>query len=63
MRGDQHGLDETPTPSSHDDQLKALQGLKVARQHQTLDWLNVAGDTPLALPGVLTLELTQPRNI
>ena len=63
MRGDQHGLDETPTPSSHDDQLKALQGLKVARQHQTLDGLNVAGDTPLALPRVLTLELTQPRNI
>ena len=63
MRGDQHGLDEAPTPSSHDHQLKALQGLKVARQQQTLDWLNVAGDTPLALPGVLTLEMTQPRNI
>ena len=63
MRGDQHGLDETPTPSRHDDQLKALQGLKVARQQQTLEWLNVAGDTPLTLPGVLTLELTQARNI
>ena len=63
MRVDQHGLDQTPAPASHDDQLKALRPLKVARQQQTLDWLNVAGGTPLARPRVLTLELTQPRNL
>ena len=50
-------------PASHDDQLKALRTLKVAREQQTLDWLDVAGGTPLVLPGVLTLELTQARNL
>ena len=41
MRVGLRGLDETPAPTSNDDQLKALRALKVARQQQTLDWLNV----------------------
>ena len=31
------GLDESPAPPSHDDQLKALQPLSVARKQQTLN--------------------------
>ena len=63
VRVDLRGLDQTPALPSHDDQLKALRPLEVARQRQPLDWLNAAGGSPLARPGVLTLQLTQPRQL
>ncbi len=63
VRVDLSGLDPTPALPSHDDQLKALRPLEVARQRQPLDWLNAAGGSPLAVPGVLTLQLTQPREL
>ena len=63
VRIDLRGLDQTPALPSHDDQLKALRPLELARQRQPLDWLNAAGGSPLAVPGVLTLQLTQPRQL
>ena len=63
VRIDLRGLDQTPALPSHDDQLKALRPLELARQRQPLDWLNAAGGSPLAVPGVLTLQLTQPREL
>ena len=63
VRVDLRGLDQTPALPSHDDQLKALRPLELARQRQPLDWLNAAGGSPLAEPGVLTLQLTQPRQL
>ena len=63
VRVDLRGLDQTPALPSHDDQLKALRPLELARQRQPLDWLNAAGGSPLAVPGVLTLQLTQPRQL
>ena len=63
VRIDLRGLDQTPALPSHDDQLKALRPLELARQRQPLDWLNAAGGSPLAGPGVLTLQLTQPRQL
>ena len=56
-------LDQTSALPRHDDHLKVLRPLEVARQRESLDWLNTAGCTPLARPGVLTLELTQPREL
>ena len=63
VRVDLGGLDQTSAFPSHDDQLKALRPQEVARQRQSLDWLNAAGGSPLVRPGVLTLELTQPRQL
>ena len=63
VRIDLRGLDQTPALPSHDDQLKALRPLELARHRQPLDWLNAAGGSPLAGPGVLTLQLTQPRQL
>ncbi len=63
VRVDLRGLDQTPALPSHDDQLKALRPLELARQRQPLDWLNAAGGSPLSGPGVLTLQLTQPRQL
>ena len=33
------------------------------RQRQPLDWLNAAGGSPQARPGVLTLQITQPQQL
>jgi len=63
VRVDLRGLDQTPALPSHDGQLKALRPLELARQRQPLDWLNAAGGSPLSGPGVLTLQLTQPRQL
>ena len=59
----QREIDQTPALPSHDEQAKALRPLGMARQHQPLDWLNAAGGSPLARPGVLTLQYTQPQQL
>ena len=63
MRVDLRGLDQTSARRSHDDQPEALRPLEVACQQEPLNWLNAAGGSPLARPCVLTLELTQPREL
>ena len=59
VRVDLRGLDQTSALTSHEDQLKALRPLEVARQREPLKWLNAAGSSSLARAGVLTLQLTQ----
>ena len=63
VRADLRGLDQTAVLPGGDSQLKALRPLDQARQRQPLDWLNAAGGSPLSGPGVLTLQLTQPRQL
>ena len=63
VRADLRGLDQTAVLPGGDSQLKALRPLDQARQRQPLDWLNAAGGSPLSRPGVLTLQLTQPRQL
>ena len=63
VRADLSGLDQTTSLPSKDPDLKALRPLDLARQRQPLDWLNAAGGLPLSRPGVLSLKLTQPRQL
>ena len=63
VRADLRGLDQTAVLPGGDPQLKALRPLDQARQRQPLDWLNAAGGPPQSRPGVLTLQLTQPRQL
>ena len=63
VRADLSGLDQTTSLPSNDPDLKALRPLDLARQRQPLDWLNAAGGPPLSRPGVLSLKLTQPRQL
>ena len=63
VRADLRGLDQTAVLPGGDPQLKALRPLDQARQRQPLDWFNAAGGPPLSRPGVLTLQLTQPRQL
>ena len=63
VRADLSGLDQTTSLPSNDPDLKALRPLDLARQRQPLDWLNAGGRPPLSRPGVLSLKLTQPRQL
>ena len=63
VRADLSGLDQTTPLPSNDPDLKALRPLDLARERQPLDWLNAAGGPPLSRPGVLSLKLTQPRQL
>ena len=63
VRADLSGLDQTTPLPSNDPDLKALRPLDLARQRQPMDWLNAAGGPPLSRPGVLSLKLTQPRQL
>ena len=63
VRADLSGLDQATSLPSNDPDLKALRPLDLARQRQPLDWLNAAGGLPLSRPGVLSLKLTQPRQL
>ena len=63
VRADLSGMDQTTPLPSNDPDLKALRPLDLARQRQPLDWLNAAGGPPLSRPGVLSLKLTQPRQL
>ena len=63
VRADLSGLDQATSLPSNDPDLKALRPLDLARQRQPLDWLNAAGGPPLSRPGVLSLKLTQPRQL
>ena len=63
VRADLSGLDQTTSLPSNDPDLKALRPLDLARQRQPMDWLKAAGGPPLPRPGVLSLKLTQPRQL
>ena len=63
VRADLSGLDQTTSLPSNDPDLKALRPLDLARQRQPMDWLNAGGRPPLSRPGVLSLKLTQPRQL
>ena len=63
VRADLSGMDQTTPLPSNDPDLKALRPLDLARERQPLDWLNAAGGPPLSRPGVLSLKLTQPRQL
>ena len=63
VRADLSALDQTTSLPSNDPDLKALRPLDLARQRQPMDWLNAAGGPPLSRPGVLSLKLTQPRQL
>jgi transcriptional regulator with XRE-family HTH domain len=63
VRADLSGLDQTTSLPSNDPDLKALRPLDLARQRQPLDWLKAVGGPPLPRPGVLSLKLTQPRQL
>ena len=63
VRADLSGLDQTTSLPSNDPDLKALRPLDLARQRQPMDWLNAGGGPPLSRPGVLSLKLTQPRQL
>ena len=63
VRADLSGLDQTTSLPSNDPDLKALRPLDLARQRQPIDWLNAGGGPPLSRPGVLSLKLTQPRQL
>ena len=63
VRADLSGLDQATSLPSNDPDLKALRPLDLARDRQPLDWLNAAGGPPLSRPGVLSLKLTQPRQL
>ena len=63
VRADLSGLDQATSLPSNDPDLKALRPLDLARQRQPLDWLNAAGGPPLSRPGVLSIKLTQPRQL
>ena len=63
VRADLSALDQTTSLPSNDPDLKALRPLDLARQRQPLDWLNAGGGLPLSRPGVLSLKLTQPRQL
>ena len=62
VRVDLHGLDQTAALPSHDEKAKALRTLEMARIRRPLDLLNAASGSPLARPGVLKLQFTQPRQ-
>ena len=63
VRADLSGLDQATSLPSNDPDLKALRPLDLARQRQPMDWLNAGGRPPLSRPGVLSLKLTQPRQL
>ena len=63
VRADLSALDQTTSLPSNDPDLKALRPLDLARQRQPMDWLNAGGRPPLSRPGVLSLKLTQPRQL
>ena len=63
VRADLRGLDQTTSLPPNDPDLKALRPLDLARQRQPMDWLNAGGRPPLSRPGVLSLKLTQPRQL
>ena len=63
VRADLSALDQTTSLPSNDPDLKALRPLDLARQRQPMDWLNAGGGPPLSRPGVLSLKLTQPRQL
>jgi len=63
VRVDLRGLDMTTALSPTDPPLDNLRPLELARKRQPQDWLNAAGGLPRSRPGVLTLQLTQPRQL
>ena len=64
VRADLAALDQTAAllPSG-DPQLDTLRPLDRARTRRPQDWLNAVGGLPVSGPGVLTFQLSQPRQL
>ena len=63
VRADLGALDQTAALPSGDPQFDNLRPLDRARTRRPQDWLNAVGGLPLSRPGVLTFQLTQPRQL
>lgn len=63
VRADLGALDQTAALPSGDPQLDNLRPLDQARTRRPQDWLNAVGGLPLSRPGVLTFQLSQPRQL
>ena len=63
VRADLAALDQTAALPSGDPQLDTLRPLDRARTRRPQDWLNAVGGLPVSGPGVLTFQLSQPRQL
>ena len=63
VRADLGALDQTAALPSGDPQFDNLRPLDRARTRRPQDWLNAVGGLPLSRPGVLTFQLSQPRQL
>ena len=63
LRADLAALDQTAALPSGDPQLDTLRPLDRARTRRPQDWLNAVGGLPVSGPGVLTFQLSQPRQL
>ncbi len=63
VRADLAALDQTAALPSGDPQLDTLRPLDRARTRRLQDWLNAVGGLPVSGPGVLTFQLSQPRQL
>ena len=63
VRADLAALDQTGALPSGDPQLDTLRPLDRARTRRPQDWLNAVGGLPVSGPGVLTFQLSQPRQL
>ncbi len=63
VRADLGALDQTAALPSGDPQFDNLRPLDRARTRRPQDWLNAVGGFPLSRPGVLTFQLSQPRQL
>ena len=63
VRVDLQGLRQAEAIPSSEPQIRALRPLEQALQRQPQDWLKAAGGVPIAQPGILSLTLTQARQL
>ena len=63
VRADLAALDQTAALPSGDPQLDTLRPLDRAQTRRPQDWLNAVGGLPVSGPGVLTFQLSQPRQL
>ena len=63
VRADLAALDQTAALPSGDPQRDTLRPLDRARTRRPQDWLNAVGGLPVSGPGVLTFQLSQPRQL
>ncbi|MDA0258653.1 MAG: helix-turn-helix transcriptional regulator [Cyanobacteria bacterium] len=63
VRVDLQGLRQAEAIPSSEPQIRALRPLEQALQRQPQDWLKAAGGVPVSQPGILSLTLTQARQL